>query len=86
VVTSGAGAGGVDAEDEAHFLVAKTPADAAAAALRLMSDAGERARLAHAGRARMLSHHDWSASMRRLDGIVERCMTEFAARRARVAA
>jgi glycosyltransferase involved in cell wall biosynthesis len=86
VVTSVAGAGGVDAEDEAHFLVAKAPPDAARAALRLMGDAQERARLATAGRARMLSHHDWSASMRRLDGIVERCMREFAGRGSRVAA
>ena len=86
VVTSGAGAGGVDAEDEAHFLVAKAPLDAARAALRLMGDAQERTRLATAGRARMLSHHDWSASMRRLDGIVERCMREFAGRGSRVAA
>ncbi len=74
VVTSVAGAGGVDAEDEAHFLVAKSPAEAARCALRLMGDAGERARLAESGRARMLSHHDWSASMRRLDGIVAHCL------------
>jgi len=40
----------------------------------VMSDASERARLSAAGRARVLSHHDWAASMRRLDGIVERCL------------
>lgn len=74
VVTSVAGAGGVDAEDGAHFFVAKSPAEAARCALRLMNDAGERARLAESGRARMLSHHDWSASMRRLDDIVAHCL------------
>jgi hypothetical protein len=57
-----------------HFLVADGPEEHAAAALRLMEDASERARLAEAGRARMLSHHDWSASMRRLDAIVDRCV------------
>jgi hypothetical protein len=38
--------------------------------------------LARAGRARMLSHHTWDQSMRRLDGIIERCL----AIRSRVAA
>jgi hypothetical protein len=86
VVTSPAGAGGVDAEHGAHFLVAGSPDDAAQCALRLMGDSTERARLARAGRERMLSHHDWSASMRRLDGIVDRCVAGFARNRSRAAA
>ena len=57
-----------------HFLVADGPEAVAAAALRIMGDAAERARLARAGRARMLSHHAWESSMRRLDGIIERCV------------
>lgn len=76
VVTSPAGAGGVDALDEEHFLVGDGPAAYAAACLRLMEDAGERERLARAGRERMLSNHDWQASMRRLDGIIARVVAK----------
>jgi hypothetical protein len=46
--------------------------------LKLMADKGERARLAAAGRARMLSNHAWPKSMQRLDGIIERCRSEYA--------
>jgi len=74
VITSEAGAGGVDAKDPEHFLVARSPEETARLALAVMSDTSERARLSSAGRARVLSHHDWAASMRRLDGIVERCL------------
>lgn len=74
VVTSPAGAGGVDAEDGVHFLVGDRPAAYADACLRLMQDAGERARFSTAGRERMLTNHDWQASMRRLDTIVERVL------------
>jgi glycosyltransferase involved in cell wall biosynthesis len=74
VITSEAGAGGVDAIEPQHLLVGRSPRETAQYALGLMSSAGERARLAAAGRARVLSHHDWAASMRRLDGIVERCL------------
>ena len=72
VVTSGAAAGGVDAVAQEHFLVANAPEEHAAAVLRVLEDRGERARLAAAGRARMLSHHAWERSMRRLDRIIER--------------
>jgi len=39
----------------------------------VMDDPALRRRLATQGRARMLSHHAWDRSMRRLDGIIERC-------------
>lgn len=78
VITSGAAAGGVDALADEHLLVANRPEEYAAAALRLMEDAAERDRLAKAGRARMLSNHDWSASMQRLDAIVDRCLLAHA--------
>jgi sugar transferase (PEP-CTERM/EpsH1 system associated) len=74
VVTSRVAAGGVDALDREHFLVADGPADCAQALARIMGDASERARLAHAGRERMLSHHAWDRSMERLDRILERCL------------
>ena len=74
VVTSAIAAGGVDAVAGEHLLVAGTRADCAEAVLKLMDDKAERARLAEAGRARMLSNHAWPKSMQRLDGIVERCL------------
>lgn len=74
VVTSPMAAGGVDARAEEHFLVGAGAEDYARAALRVMDDPGERQRLALAGRERMLAHHAWGHSMRRLDGIIERCL------------
>jgi sugar transferase (PEP-CTERM/EpsH1 system associated) len=80
VVTSRVAAGGVDAEPEAHLLVADTPAEIAAAVLRVTGDPAERRRLAQSGRERMLSHHDWARSMQRLDAIIESCLARRAAR------
>ena len=77
VVTSEIAAGGVDAVAAEHLLVAKTRSDCVEAVLRLMSDKKERARLAEAGRARVLSNHAWPKSMQRLDGIIERCRSAF---------
>lgn len=76
VVSSGIAAGGVDAVTEEHFLVADTPLQYVEAILRLIEQPAERARLSAAGRERMLSHHAWPHSMRRLDTIIERCITE----------
>jgi polysaccharide biosynthesis protein PslH len=80
VVTSSVAAGGVDAVAGDHLLVADTPAELVAATSVLMSDLAARSRLATAGRVRMLSHHDWSASMRRLDVIIARCLAARAER------
>jgi polysaccharide biosynthesis protein PslH len=80
VVTSSVAAGGVDAEAPAHFLVADKAQDLADAVLRITDNPAERARLAAAGRERMLSHHAWPKSMQRLDGIISRCLQDFAAR------
>ena len=78
VVTSRAAAGGVDAEAEQHFLVADTPGELSADILRVVADPAERARLSTSGRERMLSHHAWPHSMKRLDAIIERCVSGFA--------
>lgn len=75
VVTSQIAAGGVDAVDEEHFLVASTPDEYVAAILRVIEDPSERQRLALGGRNRMLSHHAWDKSMQRLDKIIERCLS-----------
>jgi glycosyltransferase involved in cell wall biosynthesis len=74
VVTSPAAAGGVDAVAGEHFLVAAGHEHQAAAALRLLEDRRERERLSETGRARMLSHHAWPSSMRRLNSIIERTL------------
>ena len=74
VVCSTVAARGVDAEPGQHLLVADAAADVASAVLGLMVDRAARARLAEAGRARVVSHHGWSAAMQRLDGIVARCV------------
>ncbi len=75
VVTSTVAAGGVDATADEHLLVADQPEAIAAAILRIVENPAERTRLANAGRARMLSHHSWAGSMKRLDTIIERCTT-----------
>jgi len=74
VVTSRIAAGGVDAEAPAHLLVADTPVELAAAIFRIVESPAERERLATAGRERMLSHHAWPHSMKRLDAIIERAV------------
>jgi len=74
VVTSNVAARGVDAIPDEHLLCATTPTEECRAVVSLLADPERRARLAQKGRARVLSHHDWRASMRRLDDIVERCM------------
>jgi len=80
VVTSRIAAGGVDASDPDHFLVADTPAAYADAILRVLDDPAERRRLAQTGRQRVLSHHAWDRSMQRLDGIIERCLSGYSPR------
>lgn len=80
VVTSQVAAGGVDALDREHFLMASSPEEYAQAILRMIEDRSERQRLSMAGRARMLSHHDWEKSMERLDRIIDRCLAGRTAR------
>lgn len=80
VVASRTAGGGVDAVAGQHLLVASTPAEYRDAILRILDDPGERARLAAAGRARVLSHHAWPSSMRRLDRIIERGTEAFLAK------
>jgi sugar transferase (PEP-CTERM/EpsH1 system associated) len=74
VVTTSIAAGGVDAVAGTDLCVADSAEAIADAALALMSSAELRERFSKAGRARMLSHHNWEGSMRRLDGIIERCL------------
>ncbi len=60
-----------------HLFTADTPEQSCRAILQLIDNPAERARLARAGRERVLSHHAWPSSMKRLDAIVERCLSAF---------
>ncbi len=66
VVASPHAARGVDAVPDEHFLLAARPEDYRDAIVRLAEDPVQRQRLARAGRARMLSHHNWQSSVERL--------------------
>jgi sugar transferase (PEP-CTERM/EpsH1 system associated) len=72
VIASHVAAGGVDAIAPEHLLTASAPDECLTAILSVLDDPAERGRLSRAGRARVLSHHAWAQSMRRLDGIIER--------------
>jgi len=74
VVASRIAAGGVDALDGEHLLTADNPQQFGEAVEQILRDSGERARLAAAGRERMLSNHSWKHSLRRLDGIIGSCL------------
>src|SRR5690606_41993609 len=78
VVSIRIAAGGVDAIPEQHVLVAQSNKDYVRQILRVLDAPPERARLARAGRERMLSHHAWPKSMQRLDRIIDRCLTAHA--------
>jgi sugar transferase (PEP-CTERM/EpsH1 system associated) len=77
VVCSGVAADGVDAVPGEHLLASSSPSECADAVLRVLDDSQLRARLARAGRERVLSHHAWPSSMRRLDAVIERCLGNF---------
>ena len=81
VVSSRAAAGGVDAVPGEHLLVADTPEAYAENILALMTDPRLRQRISDAGRARVESHHNWAASMIRLDQIIEACLADYARNR-----
>src|SRR5207244_1233355 len=79
VVTTSVAAGGVDATAPEHFVVADTYAHQVAAVLNILENRYERDRLAVSGRARMLFRHNWPGSMRQLDAVIQRSVTEFRA-------
>jgi sugar transferase (PEP-CTERM/EpsH1 system associated) len=81
VVASPQAARGVDAEADEHLLIAATPEENRAAILQLVDDGRRRSELAESGRRRMQDRHTWSASMTRMDALLEGCF----ARRAQAA-
>ena len=74
VVASDRAAAGIDAVAGEHFLTASSPQEYADSISRLLENPAERQEFAAAGRARVLSHHDWHASMTRLDTLIEDCL------------
>jgi len=70
VVTTSLASEGVDAIAGEHLLVADSNESCADILLKLMSDPDLRFRYADAGRQRILSHHKWENSMKRLDSII----------------
>lgn len=74
VVSSRVAARGVDAVVGEHLLAADSPAELCDTILRALDDPAEHARLARAGRARVMSHHAWPSAMQRLDLIIDACL------------
>ena len=74
VVTSPEASGGVDAVPGEHLLLARSPEEYGDQVLSMMTDQAARQRLAGAGRARVVTHHNWANSMAKLDQIVETCL------------
>lgn len=83
VVASPLAARGTAARPGEDLLTASDPKTFAAAILRLLDDPAERRRLGEAGRALVRARHDWAASMRRLDALIEGCLADRRARRRR---
>ncbi len=68
--------GGIDAVPGEHVLVADSPLEYRDAILALLDNPAQREKLSKAARERVLIHHDWSNSMKRMDAIVERCLQQ----------
>lgn len=79
VVASTLAGKGIDAIAPDHLITADTPEGYADAIVSILDSPDERQRLSASGRARILSHHHWPASLERLDSIIERCVARFEA-------
>jgi hypothetical protein len=74
VVCSSLAARGVDAIPGEHLLTADGASELTEMILRVLSDRGERRRLAEAGRTRVLARHSWKDSMRQFDRLIDECL------------
>jgi len=79
VISSRTSARGVDAVVGDHILVATTADEYITHISRIFDDEAERDRLAAAGRARMISHHNWPRAMALFTQSIERCRAIAAA-------
>lgn len=80
VVTSPQAAGGVDAVDGRHILVADGPEATAAAVLQLLNNPAERQAFADAGRARVEERYTWDAAMVAFQRLFEQACERHARR------
>ncbi|MGH8235464.1 MAG: glycosyltransferase family protein, partial [Steroidobacteraceae bacterium] len=71
VVCSPQASGGVDAIAGEHLLTAGGTDEYVETIATVLGSRAERQRLALAGRTRVLTHHSWESSMRRLDGLID---------------
>ncbi|MBM4197417.1 MAG: TIGR03087 family PEP-CTERM/XrtA system glycosyltransferase [Gammaproteobacteria bacterium] len=71
VVCSTLASRGVDARPGEHLLTADSPAECASTVIEVLADRQRRRALASAGRERVLSHHSWAHSMRRMDALLD---------------
>lgn len=78
VVCSDIAAGGVDATVDEHILSASQATDFSNQVIRLLESTAERDRFAMAARDRVLTNHDWSTSMRKLDEVISCATGELA--------
>jgi sugar transferase (PEP-CTERM/EpsH1 system associated) len=76
VVCSPLAARGVDAVPGEHLLTASAPEEFAARVVGLLGEPAKRAAFAIRARERVVSHHSWVSSLRRLDGLLEACLAE----------
>ncbi len=72
VVASPQAAEGIDAQDEAHLLVAANPAEEAVKILRLLDDPACAMRLGMAARDRMQQRYRWSATLAGMADLLNR--------------
>ncbi|HWQ15070.1 MAG TPA: glycosyltransferase [Roseiflexaceae bacterium] len=72
VVSTTIGYEGIDLTPGEHLLVADTPAEFAAAVTRLLGDPSYGARIAEAGRRRLLERYDWRAVCPAMDAVYAR--------------
>lgn len=76
---------GVDAVPGVHLLCASSTEEYVIAIEQVLDSPELRGQLARAGRERVLTHHSWSSSMARLDGLIAAAFERRARRRAEAA-
>tara|TARA_R110002096_G_scaffold367840_1_gene561121 strand:+ start:62768 stop:63901 length:1134 start_codon:yes stop_codon:yes gene_type:complete len=77
VVSSHLAARGVDAVVGEHILAATTPEQYADEVMSLFADPQKQQKFSVAGRARVLSHHNWPRGMEMMGDCIDRSIAEF---------
>ncbi len=81
VVSSHLAARGVDAIVGEHILAATSPKEYADEIMSLFADQDKQRKFSEAGRARVLSHHNWKRGMELMGKCIERTLQEFSKKR-----